>query len=118
MHRDERFFPQPYRFRPERWTNAFERKLPRYAYFPFGGGPRVCIGRELALIESTLILSLLAPQFAVTLHDPAEVVPWPTVTLRVRDAVRAKVTARQSNGQPQPAVRSAVSCPHQGPVPQ
>src|SRR5688500_14020490 len=48
MHRDARFFPEPLKFDPTRWTPEFERSLPRYAYFPFGAGPRYCIGQTFA----------------------------------------------------------------------
>ncbi len=62
-HRDPRHFPEPERFLPERWTVSFARNLPRFAYFPFGGGPRLCIGNNFALLETALVLASLAQTF-------------------------------------------------------
>jgi cytochrome P450 len=90
--RDERFYDAPLEFRPERWTDHFERDLPPYAYFPFGGGPRVCIGKEFALAEAACVLSTLAARFDVQLEPGQNVQPWPTVTLRPREAICATVT--------------------------
>lgn len=56
MHRDPRFYTNPERFIPDRWTPEFLQRLPKYAYFPFGGGPRLCIGQQFALLEATLLL--------------------------------------------------------------
>jgi cytochrome P450 len=92
VHRDESFYTDPLAFDPDRWTPEFERALPKYAYFPFGGGPRVCIGREVAMVEATGVLAALASEFDVSLEDPGGVTPWPTVTLRPKDEVWARVT--------------------------
>lgn len=59
LHRDPRFFPDPLAFRPERWTEDFESRLPKLAYFPFGGGPRICIGMGFAWMEGILLLATL-----------------------------------------------------------
>ncbi|UPW00680.1 cytochrome P450 [Halorussus gelatinilyticus] len=59
IHRDERFYDAPDEFRPERWTEAFEADLPEYAYLPFGGGPRHCIGMRFAMTELQLVLATL-----------------------------------------------------------
>lgn len=96
VHRDEQWFANPLEFRPDRWADDLERRLPAYTYFPFGGGPRVCIGRELALLEGTLLLNLLNGQFRTELEPGCEPEPWPTVTLRPRDAVPTKVFPRSS----------------------
>jgi cytochrome P450 len=68
--RDERFFPEPQRFEPERWRDDPIRngKLPRFAYFPFGGGPRVCMGAGFAMMEATLLLATIAQRFRLTLE--------------------------------------------------
>jgi len=63
MHRDPRYFANPTRFDPTRWTDSFERDLPRFAYFPFGGGPRLCIGAAFATMEATLVLAILSQRF-------------------------------------------------------
>jgi cytochrome P450 len=57
LHRDPRFFDDPEAFRPERWMDGLAKRLPRYAYFPFGGGPRVCIGTSFAQMAATLVLA-------------------------------------------------------------
>ncbi len=90
MHRDARYFSEPAEFRPERWTEEFQRELPNHAYLPFGGGPRVCIGKDFAMAEATCILSRLAARFDLSLlSDPQ---PWPTVTLRPSGPVPTMVT--------------------------
>ena len=60
MHRDPRYFAEPERFDPERWSDGLASRLPRYAYFPFGGGPRLCIGRSFATMEAILVLAAVA----------------------------------------------------------
>ncbi len=90
VHRDESHFADPLDFNPDRWSAAFERTLPKYAYFPFGGGPRVCIGKEVAMLEATIVVGMLASRFDVVLEAPDTLTPWPTVTLRPQDAVWAE----------------------------
>lgn len=82
LHRDERWFPDPLAYRPERWTPEFEASLPRFAYAPFGGGPRVCIGAGFAWMEGTLALATLLRRFTIELAADADVWPIPRVTLR------------------------------------
>ncbi len=60
IHRDARWFDDPLAFRPERWADGLTQRIPRYAYFPFGGGPRICIGNNFAMMEATLILATIA----------------------------------------------------------
>jgi len=83
-HRDARFFAEPNEFRPERWENGLARRLPKFAYFPFGGGPRVCIGNSLAMLELVLVVARIAQRFRFELVDGAVVEPSPTATLRPR----------------------------------
>ncbi|WP_123539043.1 cytochrome P450 [Halosimplex salinum] len=64
VHRDDRWYDDPDSFRPERWTDDFRDDLPEYAYYPFGGGPRHCIGMRFALMEAKLVLGTLAQRFA------------------------------------------------------
>ena len=63
VHRDERWYDDPLTFRPERWTDEFRAELPDYAYFPFGGGPRQCIGMRFATMEMKLALATVLPRF-------------------------------------------------------
>jgi cytochrome P450 len=60
MHRDPRFYDEPERFAPERWLDGLADRLPRFAYLPFGGGPRICIGNRFAMMEAVLILATVA----------------------------------------------------------
>jgi len=94
VHRDPRYFAEPEAFRPERWENDFAKKLPRYAYFPFGGGPRVCIGNAFALMETTLCLATIARRYRVRVVSK-QPLPWvAAVTLRPKEAVRVVLEAR------------------------
>ncbi|MEU7952817.1 cytochrome P450 [Micromonospora chalcea] len=90
-HRHPEFWPDPERFEPDRFLGRQER--PRYAYFPFGGGPRSCIGEHFALLEMTVLLSALLARYRVDTRDERlELVPM--VTLRPAGAVRATLTVR------------------------
>jgi len=95
MHRDARFFPDPESFRPERWTSEFEAALPRYAYLPFGGGPRVCIGNRFAMMEAVLLLATVARRYRLRLASVAEIAPFASITLRPVGGVPVRLEARQ-----------------------
>jgi len=95
MHRDARFFDRPAEFIPERWTDEFVRRLPRFAFFPFGGGPRVCIGSSLAMMEAVLLLAAIAQQFRLTLAPGYSLEIWPTVTLHPRHGMPMAITRRR-----------------------
>jgi cytochrome P450 len=82
MHRDARYFLEPLRFDPERWTPEFRAALPKYAYFPFGGGPRGCIGEGFAWMEMVLIVATLAQRWKLRLDPRHPVVPQPLIALR------------------------------------
>jgi cytochrome P450 len=82
MHRDPRFFPDPERFRPERWTPEAKAARPQFSYFPFGGGPRRCIGEGFAWMEATLILATLARRWRPRLLPGQAVETQPRITLR------------------------------------
>jgi cytochrome P450 len=88
MHRDPRWFAAPEKFDPDRWADGLAGRLPKFAYFPFGGGPRLCIGNTFALTEAVLVLAALARRFRFTLLPDQKVVPWPSMTLRPRYGVR------------------------------
>jgi len=94
LHRDPRYFEAPETFRPERWANGLAKELPKYAYFPFGGGPRVCIGNSFAMMEAALLLATITQQFHVALVPDRPVVPWPSATLRPKDGVPVIVHRR------------------------
>jgi cytochrome P450 len=100
MHRDARFFPDPERFDPDRWADGLAQRLPRYAYFPFGGGPRQCIGTAFAQLEAVLILATVAREYHFTI-DPAHPVELnPAVTLRPRHGLRAPLRRRVTVSSP------------------
>jgi cytochrome P450 len=83
VHRDGRFFPDPYRFDPDRWTPEAEAGMHRMQYFPFGGGPRKCIGEGFAWMEGVLVLAALARRWRASLLPDPPVVPQPLITLRM-----------------------------------
>ena len=85
VHRSARFFADPDAFRPERWTPAFTASLPRFAYFPFGGGPRTCIGNTFAEIEASVVLGHLVRRFELAVPPGARVKPYLGVTLLPAD---------------------------------
>jgi cytochrome P450 len=93
-HRDPRFFPEPERFRPERWTEEFQQKLPRFAYFPFGGGPRICVGAQFALMEAPLILATIAQHYSLRLVPGHRVDVFPSITLRPKHGIRVTLEKR------------------------
>ena len=95
LHRDARFFTSPERFRPERWISGETSALPRFAYFPFGGGPRVCIGQHFALLEVTLILARFAQSVRFEREPNAKLELAPVVTLRPKGPVRFVVRRRE-----------------------
>jgi cytochrome P450 len=93
VHRDPRFFAEPDKFKPERWTPEFINNLPKYAYFPFGGGPRVCIGNTFAMMEIVLLLATIAQKFRLSLvTNPVEL--QPAMSLRPRNGIRMKLHKR------------------------
>ena len=94
VHRDPRFFPEPERFRPERWSVENARPLPKYAYFPFGGGPRHCIGSGFAMAEATILLAVLARRWRFELVPGHPIELQPAVTLRPRYGIRAVARRR------------------------
>ena len=94
VHRDARWFEEPKRFLPERWEGDLTKRLPRFAYFPFGGGPRQCIGNSFALMEATLILATIAQKFRFKLVEGHPVKPLASITLRPQRGIRAALEAR------------------------
>ncbi|MFC6992447.1 cytochrome P450 [Haladaptatus sp. GCM10025707] len=94
IHRDPRFFSDPRSFRPDRWTPAFERELPAFAYFPFGGGPRRCIGDRFAMLEAKFVLGTILQQFDVEAVSTKPLELDPAITLRPKGGIRVRVTRR------------------------
>ncbi len=94
IHRDGRWFDDPEVFRPERWADGLMQRIPRYAYFPFGGGPRICIGNNFALMEAVLILATIARKYRPSLAPDAVIAPLPTMTLRPAHGVKVQLSSR------------------------
>lgn len=94
IQRDARWFPQPEAFRPERWGDEAIKTLPKYAYFPFGGGPRLCVGYQFAMLELVLVLATIAQRCSFRLAPGAEVTPLPTFTLRPVPGVPGVIARR------------------------
>jgi cytochrome P450 len=94
--RDARFFAEPERFEPERWRDDPTRsgKLPRFAYFPFGGGPRVCVGAGFAMMEATLLLATFAQRFRFELVPGQDLGPLFSVTLRPKHGLKMVLRRR------------------------
>jgi cytochrome P450 len=84
LHHDERWWPEPLVFRPERWTATTPPDRPRFAYVPFGGGPRLCVGEPFAWMEGVLLLATIAGRWRLRLGPNAVVEPQAVVTLRPR----------------------------------
>ncbi|HYM00645.1 MAG TPA: cytochrome P450, partial [Blastocatellia bacterium] len=93
-HRDPRFFPEPDRFIPERWTPEAIALRPRFSYFPFGGGPRLCIGEPFAWMEGTILLAAIARKWKARLVPSHRVEMEPLITLRPKHGMPMTLTRR------------------------
>src|SRR5690349_13011296 len=91
-HRDSRFFERSEEFVPERWTNGAAQSLPKYAYFPFGGGPRQCIGNYFAMMEVVLLLATIGQRFRFAVEEEVEVLP--VLSLRPKNGIKVKLFHR------------------------
>jgi len=94
MHHDPRYFPDPFKFEPARWTTEAREARHKFTYFPFGGGPRVCIGESFAWMEGVLLLATLAQRWRLRLVPNHTVVPQPLITLRPKYGMRMQVEPR------------------------
>ena len=95
LHHDPRLFEQPERFDPERFSAENEPKIPRYAYLPFGAGPRVCIGNSFAMMEAHLILATMVQRFNFTLLPEQVIELQPQITLSSKHGLRMRVGNRE-----------------------
>ncbi|QDG52319.1 cytochrome P450 [Persicimonas caeni] len=94
VHRDRRWFDNPDLFRPERWLDGLEDRIPRFAYFPFGGGPRICIGNYFAMMEAILVVATMAQQVRLENVSRQALRTQPSVTQRPATAIEMKVRRR------------------------
>jgi cytochrome P450 len=95
MHHDERYFLEPLHFQPERWTADERERRPQFSYFPFGGGPRRCIGEGFAWMEGILLIATLAQQWQMRLVPGHPVALKPLMTLRPKHGMRMTVVRRK-----------------------
>jgi cytochrome P450 len=95
MHHNSRYFPEPEKFEPDRWLPERAQKLPKFAYFPFGGGPRQCIGASFALMEATLLLATIAQKYQFRAEPGHIVTPTPSFTLRPKQGIRMRLEKRE-----------------------
>ena len=93
-HHDSRWYPDPFRFDPERWRAEEKEKRPRFSYFPFGGGPRLCIGEGFAWMEGAVVLATIGQKWQLRLAPGHTVAPLPLVTLRPKFGMRMLVERR------------------------
>ena len=101
MHHNPRYYEQPERFSPDRWLDEQVKAAPKFAYFPFGGGPRTCIGASFAAMEAASVLAAIAQRFQIWVAE----VHWSAVTHHY-----TPTQARHSGGS-HPARDLEFSCP-------
>ena len=102
VHRRPQLWPDPERFDPERFTADRVAARPKFAYLPFGGGPRQCIGNQFAMVEASLILAMIAQRYQVQLTPGQHIAADPLITLRPKPGIRVRLAARS------PAQRRSV----------
>jgi cytochrome P450 len=93
-HRDPRYFPEPEEFRPERWENGLAKRIPKFAYYPFGGGQRLCVGSSFALMEAAIILAAVGQRYRFTLDPDAVIDIKPQITLLPANGIPATLERR------------------------
>ena len=103
-------------FIPERWSDAEIKQLPKFAYFPFGGGPRVCIGSSFAMMEAMLVLATVSQQFRLTAAPGYAVKPWPAITLQPRGGISLRIEKRSRSCATEP-ISSETPVPRLAPQP-
>ncbi len=94
-HRDPRWWDEPEQFKPERFSPENEANIPRHAYLPFGGGPRICVGNSFAMMEARLMLATIAQQYQMRLKPGQTVALDPLITLRPRGGLHMRIEARE-----------------------
>jgi cytochrome P450 len=93
-HRDPKYFPEPEEFRPERWENALAKRIPKFAYYPFGGGQRICVGSAFALMEAAIMLAAVGQHYRFTLDPDAVIGIKPQITLLPANGIPATLERR------------------------
>lgn len=96
MQRNPKYFTEPNCFDPDRWLPERSQAIPKFAYFPFGGGPRSCIGASFAVMEAVLILATIAQRFQLQLSPGFQVTPVPSITLRPHHGIKVVLAKRDT----------------------
>ena len=107
MHHLPQYFDEPEAFQPERFTPEFEKSLPKFAYMPFGGGARVCIGNAFAMMEAQLILATIAQKYRFALAQTEPVRYKTQITLTAEDGIQMQVLERETAVSPTPELAFA-----------
>jgi len=94
VQRDPRWFPDPEKFDPGRWKPEARDARPKFSYFPFGGGARVCIGERFAWMEGVIVMAAIAQKWRFRLEPGQRVEPSPLVTLRVKNGLQMVIEAQ------------------------
>jgi cytochrome P450 len=94
IHRDPRWYDEPERFLPERWREEEAARRPKFSYFPFGGGPRQCIGNSFAMMEAVLVLATIARRFRLASVPGRPVEIRPALSLRPAAGVHLRTEKR------------------------
>ena len=98
-HRDRKYFPDPEAFRPERWQDGLAKRIPRFAYYPFSGGKRGCIGEHFAKVEATIALTMVGQKFRFTCDAESEIKLNPgLITLKPEQGIPATLKLREMRG--------------------
>ena len=111
-HRHPEIWERPNDFWPERWADPAIDEIPKYAYLPFSGGPRICIGNSFATMEANLLLATMAQRYRMRLIEGLEIVPQPFITMFPRDGLPMRLekrTARETAAVTAASVSSAVA---------
>jgi cytochrome P450 len=95
MHHDPRYYEKPEEFNPDRWTDDFKTHLPKFSYFPFGGGMRGCIGEPFAWMEGVLIIATVAQEWSMRLVPSQRIKLDPAITLRSKYGMKMKLSQRR-----------------------
>ena len=99
-HRDPRYFERPDEFEPERWASESIQRMPKYAYFPFGGGPRQCIGNYFAMMEVVLLLATIGQRFRFSLVEGFQMEVLPVLSLRPKNGIKVRLFHRADDSGP------------------
>ncbi len=99
-HRDPRYFERPNEFEPERWASESIQRMPTYAYFPFGGGPRQCIGNYFAMMEVVLLMATIGQRFRFSLAEGFQMEVLPVLSLRPKNGIKVKLFHRAHDAGP------------------